>query len=155
TEAEWEYACRANSATLYWFGDDPDEIRNHAWLGLGRDGRTRGGNSKNQTHPVRELGHDNPFGLFDMHGNVAEWCWDWSDFGHDYQHSPWPSIDPIGPSMPDEYRSRRTRGGSFKDSPWRLRSSVRTYWSEKWSGEIDVGFRIARNGPAGLDGAAG
>lgn len=144
TEAEWEYACRAGTDTLYWFGNHPDELKNHAWLARGRDNRTSSGNSGNQTHEVGAPGHDNPFGLFDMCGNVAEWCWDQWFLG-EYTHSHSPLIDPVGTSNPDQPRpSRPLRGGSFRDGPSKLRSSAREHALQN-VGQSYAGFRIARN----------
>jgi len=66
TEAQWEYACRAGSATIYYFGDNESELVNYAWYSV---------NSNNRTHQVG-LKTPNAFGLYDMYGNVSEWCWD-------------------------------------------------------------------------------
>ena len=69
TEAEWEYACRGWTSTRFSYGDDPGytNLTNYAWYG---------DNSEGQTHPVGQK-LPNPWGLYDMHGNVLEWCQDW------------------------------------------------------------------------------
>ena len=99
TEAEWEYACRAGTRTRYSFGDDPVGLGEHAWYG---------DNSGDSTHPVGDK-RDNAFGVFDMHGNVWEWCWDW--FG-DYEARPLMD-DPTGPL---DGSGRVIRGGSWSDA---------------------------------------
>ena len=85
TEAEWEYAARAGTTTAYWFGDDPRQLGRYAWYG--EDFATGG------THPVGQK-EPNPWGFYDIHGNVWEWVQDW------YEERPpaAEAIDPVGPT---------------------------------------------------------
>ena len=98
TEAEWEYACRAGTTTEFNYGVDPKKLADYAWYGY---------NSGGTTHPVGQK-KPNPWGLYDMHGNVFEWCQDW--------YSPYPSgamIDPVVQDLKSGSSSRVSRGGSF------------------------------------------
>jgi sulfatase modifying factor 1 len=100
TEAEWEYACRAGTKTMWSFGNDKKVLGDYAWYGkfaLDIDG--------SYPHQVG-LKKPNPFGLHDMHGNVYEWCHDY--FGEDYYQQS-PEKDPTGPAS-GSYRV--LRGGS-------------------------------------------
>jgi formylglycine-generating enzyme required for sulfatase activity len=108
TEAEWEYACRAGSTTRYCFGDDESQLGEYAW-----HGEVGGG-----THPVGKK-KPNDWGLYDMHGNVSEWCQDW--LGHDY-YGESPTHDPTGPATGS---SRSVRGGCFVLEAGHCRSSAR------------------------------
>ncbi len=86
TEAEWEYACRAGTTTLYSFGDDASLLGQYGWYGI---------NASRQSHPVG-VKSPNGFGLFDMHGNIHEWCGDFYDEKWYEKHS---SNDPKGPAV--------------------------------------------------------
>ena len=125
TEAEWEYACRAGTTTAYSFGDDVAQLGEYAWYS---------GNSSS-THPVGEL-KPNAWGLYDMHGNVYEWCQDW--------HGPYGKetvlIDPTGPVSGER---RVLRGGAFNDRPKIVRSAYRTN-SQPAYRSYTLGFRLAR-----------
>jgi len=111
TEAEWEYACRAGTTRRFSFGDDPE------YKLLGDYGWSLGYDSTNTTHAVG-LKQPNPWGLYDMHGNVWEWCQDWSGT------YPGGSVaDPKGPGSGSE---KMLRGGSFRGYGLNCRSACRT-----------------------------
>jgi formylglycine-generating enzyme required for sulfatase activity len=126
TEAEWEYAARAGTKSAYSFGNDAGQLGQYAWY---ED------NSGRQTHPVGQK-QPNPWGLYDMHGNVHEWVKDWYDESY-YRRSP--STDPAGPSS-GVYRV--LRGGSWNDSDWFLQSAIRRCSTPDNWGD---GFRLARS----------
>ena len=123
TEAEWEYACRAGPTTAFSFGDEiTPKDANYDDLGIGK--------------PV-EVGSYKPnnFGLYDMHGNVWEWCEDWKA---DYPKGA--VIDPKGPAKGG---NRVLRGGSFNGLESSARSSFRSVFSPS-DRDGDLGFRLAR-----------
>jgi formylglycine-generating enzyme required for sulfatase activity len=132
TEAEWEYACRAGSTTQYFFGDDQGQLDKYAW---------HTNNSNGSTHPVGKK-TPNKWGLYDMHGNVWEWCSDC--FNKDY-YSNSPSADPKGPPT-DVFGARSMRGGSCYNVELNLRCSRRRYLSPGVHLNY-VGFRVVRSQP--------
>ena len=107
TEAEWEYACRAGTTTKYSFGDDESELRDHAWCSE---------NSDVQTHRVGSK-KPNAWGLYDMHGNVWEWCQDW--------HGDYPSVSVTDPSGVTSGSFRVFRGGGWGTAAEFCRSAQR------------------------------
>jgi formylglycine-generating enzyme required for sulfatase activity len=130
TEAEWEYAARAGTNTFYFWGDAYDEetIGQYAWYL---------NNSDTTSHPVATK-KPNPWGLYDMSGNVSEWCQDWFE-----QLSPDPVTNPIGPL---EGSGKVLRGGNWRSDFISLTSSLRAgpHPHDRY-GFGDWGFRVARN----------
>lgn len=124
TEAEWEHACRAGSKSEYSFGDNPEKLGDYAWY---KD------NSEDKTHPVGSK-KPNAWGLYDMHGNVAEWTYDQyhEDFYKTLNTNP--SINPV--AVPDKLYSHVIRGGSYKDDASALRSAARLPSDPAWK-QID------------------
>ncbi len=127
SEAEWEYATRAGTETTYSFGDDADRLDEYAWYF---------GNSGQNTHPVGQL-KPNAWGLYDMHGNVWEWCEDLysSDVYKKHQRD-----NPIYTAS-DSYRV--VRGGSINYGAGHCRAAFRNYFAPDFSW-INLGFRLVR-----------
>jgi formylglycine-generating enzyme required for sulfatase activity len=123
TEAQWEHACRAGSKTAYSFGEGSKSLGDYAWFDQ---------NSNRQTHPVGEK-KANAWGLYDMHGNVWEWCSDW------YGQYPKGAVsDPVGTR---DGSPRVFRGGSWYDHFEYCRSARRLGYFP--SGRDDFGLRVA------------
>jgi formylglycine-generating enzyme required for sulfatase activity len=136
TEAEWEYACRAGAETDYHTGNMTHSGDSPLDPALDRVGWYRG-NSGESTHPVGEK-ESNAIGLYDMHGNVWEWCWDWHG-GNYYASSP--VEDPRGPALGS---ARVLRGGSWRSLARYCRSASRG-GSGPDSRYYGHGFRIVRS----------
>jgi formylglycine-generating enzyme required for sulfatase activity/serine/threonine protein kinase len=127
TEAEWEYACRAGATTRFSFGDAYASLGEYAWFT---------GNSDRKTHPVGQK-RPNAWGLYDMNGNVCEWCGD----GYDEKYyAVSPGADPLGPSGASD---RVMRGMGWFNSPQDCRSASRG-WHGPADRVHDLGFRVAR-----------
>ena len=139
TEAQWEYACRAETTTRFYWGDDPSytQIGTYAWYS-GNSSQTHPvGQKANKTHPVGQK-TANLFGLFDMSGNVFEWCEDWyhsSYTGAPTDGSAW--VSPTG-------LNRVIRGGSWPYDGKFCRSADRSSSGGPSSKFDYVGFRVAR-----------
>ena len=140
TEAEWEYACRAGSDTRFHYGDDPNcsQLGQYAWYEDNsvnaelawyeyEDDRGRTAHHVGRKKP-------NAWGLYDTHGNLAEWCADWR--ANSYKNMT--NVDPTGPS---NGKSRVIRGGGWHEAPERCRSAVR-FFAPPDHGHAFIGFRI-------------
>jgi len=125
TEAEWEYACRAGSTTVYCFGDDPGRLGEYAWYN---------DNSERTTHPVGGK-KPNTWGLYDMHGNVWEWV---KDLYGDY-----PSGSVTDPEGSSEGSARVHRGGSWYYNARYCRSAYRNFYDPGLRNR-HLGFRLLR-----------
>jgi len=132
TEAEWEYACRAGSKTRHSFGDGDRDLGAYAWYNE---------NSDEKTHPVGKK-KPNAWGLYDMHGNVWEWCSDW------YAES-YAGLKTTNPQGSGSGKYRVLRGGSWNSSPLSCRSAIRIGSSPAYRYGIFVGFRVVVS--AGVD----
>jgi formylglycine-generating enzyme required for sulfatase activity len=147
TEAEWEYAARAGTTTAYFFGDDPAELPKYAWF------------FDNADSSYRTLGKKlpNPWGLYDIYGNVAEWVLDQYDADF-YKSNPEPAVISDPWNKATRPYPQVVRGGSYDDDPNQLRSAVRLKSSPAWKKSDTslpksiwwlpdcptVGFRIVR-----------
>jgi formylglycine-generating enzyme required for sulfatase activity len=125
TEAEWEYACRAGTTTRWYCGDDEAGLLDAAWFSQ---------NAERITHPVGEK-RPNAWGLYDMHGNVWQWCAD--RFSAEYYKQS-PSSDPTGPIAGGDSVLRG--GGCFDRASW-CRSAFRRYYGRNYH-IADFGFRV-------------
>lgn len=145
TEAEWEYACRAGTTSAYSFGDDPDQLTQYGWFY----------DNANEKYQKVGLKKPNPWGIYDMHGNVMEWTADQyvPDYFKQIQEDPNnPYIKPV------TLYPRSARGGGWDDDPDRLRSAARrgsdALWKQQdpqlpksvWyhTNAQQLGFRIIR-----------
>jgi len=131
TEAEWEYAARAGTTTRYSWGNSESQAGDYAWYG--KNAYDVGGK---YAHGVG-IKMSNPWGLYDMHGNVWEWVQDWYDENY-YRNSP--MNDPKGP---DSGRGRVTRGGGWINDARNLRSAFRGFISPGVRSSR-LGFRLVR-----------
>ena len=119
TEAEWEYACRAGTTSAYYFGDDPAQLGDYAWYY----------DNSNEKYQRVGLKKPNPWGLYDMHGNVSEWTAD--QFSKDYfSRLGKPAASPF--VAPQTLYPRSVRGGSWYDDPAQLRSAYRRGSEPTW-----------------------
>ena len=136
TEAQWEYACRAGSAAAFCFGDDESSLGEYAWYFE---------NAEKKTHPVGEK-KPNAWGLYDMHGNVNEWCHDRYDDGYVSERSRYyansPTDDPTGPKTGS---GRVYRGGDWYRGASGCRSALRwTGFPGDTSRNSNLGLRVSR-----------
>jgi formylglycine-generating enzyme required for sulfatase activity len=126
TEAEWEYACRAGSSSQFCYGEEEADLKNYAWYEA---------NSGECTHPVALL-RPNAWGLYDLHGNVFEWCQDW--FGA------YPSEPVTHPQGPADGEHRVLRGGSWNSAAEDVRCAYRHRLTPGYRYRHE-GFRVARD----------
>ena len=127
TEAEWEYACRSESGSEYSLGDGESALNRTGWYNR---------NSMENTHPAGQK-TPTPWGLYDMHGNVWEWCNDW------YANNAYETNGKNNPTGPKSGSDKVVRGGSWLDGPKDCRSAKRRNFDPD-KDYSDIGFRIVR-----------
>ena len=122
TEAEWEYAARAGSTTPYFFGDDPDGLEDYAWY------------EDNSDDEARKVGQKkpSPWGLYDIYGNVAEWC---IDFYDPQTYAERAKKNPAPNQFLDKGKVHVARGGSWESPVEDLRSAARVFEEDWWRAE--------------------
>lgn len=146
TEAEWEYACRAGTTTAYSFGDDPEQLDDYAWY------------FDNSNNAYADVGQKkpNPWGLYDMHGNVAEWVLD--QYVPDFYAKENGQVADNPLAIPTTLYPRVVRGGGWDGDAEELRSASREASEEEWKDQdpqepksiwyhtdaLHVGFRVVR-----------
>lgn len=123
TEAQWEYSCRAVTTTKWFFGSDENVADQYGWIES---------NSQGTTHLVG-MQKPNAWGIYDMYGNLQEWCMDW----YQNPYSLGDAVDPLGPEVGD---SHVVRGGGWGDFPDNARSAYRNANGEN-VGNNGTGFR--------------
>ena len=129
TEAQWEYACRAGSNTAYCFGDDASKLGDFAWYTSNASGK-----GKEYAHAVGQK-KPNAWGLYDMHGNVWEWCRDW------YDKKFYAKAKNVDPENTTESKARIVRGGSWSIDAFFCRAAIR-YDSPPRQRSVFFGFRV-------------
>lgn len=138
TEAEWEYACRAGTLTPFYTGATVSAAQANF------DSSETYGGSKPEPKPGRSRPvasyPPNPWGLYDMMGNVTEWC---SDYQRSYPNAAVEVVDPIGGAQDGDEDLRNLRGGAYPAEPWRCRSAYRWGLAPTKKG-ADIGFRVVR-----------
>ncbi len=134
TEAEWEYACRAGTTTPFYFGDTISTDQAN-YKGVFTYGKGKVGVYREKTTPVGSF-PPNAWGLYDMHGNLLEWCQDW--------YGEYPTDHVVDPQGPEDGRWRVLRGGCWFYAPQYCRSACRDWCTRGYHLSL-VGFRVCFN----------